>query len=159
MRNKWGSGYKETEGIKPQSKSPTKGRTNTHKGENDTPTKKGRRRADRSPQGDPQAAGSRLEKRNQRKGEEEWASFPPPKVERRRSLFLTERRPPVTAIIANIELLWAVPAGHRRNIPVASLSTLSASEPSRLEYGKKVRFLSEELLSANDDVSGSKDRS
>ncbi|VVA16497.1 PREDICTED: UDP-glycosyltransferase [Prunus dulcis] len=40
---------------------------------------------------------------------------------------LDQIHPPVTAIIADIELLWAVPAGRWRNIPVASLSTLSAS--------------------------------
>lgn len=40
---------------------------------------------------------------------------------------LDQIQPPATAIIADIELLWAVPAACRRNIPVASLSTLSAS--------------------------------
>ncbi|KAL6296989.1 hypothetical protein ACE6H2_005131 [Prunus campanulata] len=77
---------------KGENNTPTKGRPkHPQKGRTETPTKKGRRRADKSPQGDPQAAGSRLEKRNQRKGEEERTSFPP-QVERRRSLFLTERR-------------------------------------------------------------------
>ncbi|XP_024160665.1 UDP-glycosyltransferase 87A1 isoform X2 [Rosa chinensis] len=36
-------------------------------------------------------------------------------------------QPPVTVIIADTELLWAIPAGRRRNIPVASLWTASAS--------------------------------
>ncbi|XP_068339609.1 UDP-glycosyltransferase 87A1-like [Pyrus communis] len=40
---------------------------------------------------------------------------------------LDQIQPPVATIIADIELLWAVPAGGRRNIPVASLSTPSAS--------------------------------
>ncbi|PON85860.1 hypothetical protein TorRG33x02_183240, partial [Trema orientale] len=40
---------------------------------------------------------------------------------------LNQIQPPVTAIVADTELLWAVPAGTRRNIPVASLWTMSAS--------------------------------
>lgn len=40
---------------------------------------------------------------------------------------LDQIQPPVATIIADIELLWAVPAGGRRDIPVASLSTPSAS--------------------------------
>ncbi|BFG33833.1 hypothetical protein CerSpe_201070 [Prunus speciosa] len=40
---------------------------------------------------------------------------------------LDQIQPPVTAIIVDIELLWAVPTGRRRNIPVASLFTPSAS--------------------------------
>ncbi|XP_004294770.1 PREDICTED: UDP-glycosyltransferase 87A1-like [Fragaria vesca subsp. vesca] len=36
-------------------------------------------------------------------------------------------QPPVTAIIADTELLWAIPAARLRNIPVASLWTASAS--------------------------------
>ncbi|KAL5580640.1 hypothetical protein UlMin_013082 [Ulmus minor] len=35
--------------------------------------------------------------------------------------------PPPFIIIADTELVWAIPAGNRRNIPVASLWTMSAS--------------------------------
>ena len=40
---------------------------------------------------------------------------------------LDQIQPPPTAIVADTELLWAIPTGNRRNIPVASLWTMSAS--------------------------------
>lgn len=40
---------------------------------------------------------------------------------------LDQIEPPVSLVMADTELLWAVPAANRRNIPVASLWTTSAS--------------------------------
>lgn len=40
---------------------------------------------------------------------------------------LDRLRPPVTVFLADVELLWGVGVGNRRNIPVASLWTMSAS--------------------------------
>ncbi|CAB4282123.1 unnamed protein product [Prunus armeniaca] len=62
---------------------------------------------------------------------------------------LDQIHPPVTAIIADIELLWAVPAGRWRNIPVASLSTLSASVFHPLFRNRELN-----LLDCGDQIPG-----
>lgn len=54
---------------------------------------------------------------------------------------LDQIQPPVTAIIVDIELLWAVPAGRRRNIPVVSLSTPSASVFNHLFRNRGLNLL------------------
>lgn len=43
-------------------------------------------------------------------------------------------QPPVSLVMADAELLWAIPAANRRNIPVASLWTMSASVFSMFRY-------------------------
>lgn len=43
-------------------------------------------------------------------------------------------QPPVSLLMADAELLWAIPAANRRSIPVASLWTMSASVFSMFRY-------------------------
>ncbi|XP_065874031.1 UDP-glycosyltransferase 87A1-like isoform X2 [Euphorbia lathyris] len=47
---------------------------------------------------------------------------------------LRHLHPPVTAMISDVELLWAIELGNRRNIPVATLSTMSATFFSMLYH-------------------------
>ncbi|KAM7258949.1 hypothetical protein ACFE04_014690 [Oxalis oulophora] len=47
---------------------------------------------------------------------------------------LDKLEPPIAYIIADMELMWAIPVGNCRNIPVASLCTMSASALSIISH-------------------------
>lgn len=54
---------------------------------------------------------------------------------------LDQLDPPVTTIIADAELLWAITIANKRNIPVATLCTLSATVFSILYHFAHIKDL------------------
>ncbi|XP_044502998.1 UDP-glycosyltransferase 87A1-like [Mangifera indica] len=67
---------------------------------------------------------------------------------------LDQLEPPVGNIISDSELFWAIRIGNRRNIPVATLCTTSATFLSKIQYFSQIedRDLLVDLLDEEDDT-------